>query len=88
LAGSDAGEGSGGPQNRTGVVFWWKRSSNCRPNATTFFVLHRFEDMPLDEVAAHLGIDQALAEARLAEALVRLCGVVDEAEARHSSERS
>jgi len=44
--------------------------------------------MPLDEVAAHLGIDQALAEARLAEALVRLCGVVDEAEARHSSERS
>ena len=51
------------------------------------FVLHRFGDMPLDEVAAHLGIDQALAEARLAEALVRLCRVVDDSEARQSSER-
>lgn len=50
-------------------------------------VLHRFKDMPLDVIAAHLGIDQALAEARLAEALVRLCRAVDEAEARQPSER-
>lgn len=58
------------------------------PGCRDVFVLHRFEDMPLDEVAAHLGIDQALAEARLAEALARLCRAVDEAEARQSSERS
>lgn len=57
------------------------------PDCRDVFVLHRFNDMPLDEIAAHLGIDQALAEARLAEALVRLCRTVDEAEARHSSER-
>lgn len=57
------------------------------PDCRDVFVLHRFGDMPLDEVAAHLGIDQALAEARLAEALARLCRAVDEADARHSSER-
>ncbi len=57
------------------------------PECHDVFVLHRFEDMPLDEVAAHLGIDQASAEAGLAEALVRLCRAVDEAEARQSSER-
>ncbi|MDI1325604.1 MAG: sigma factor-like helix-turn-helix DNA-binding protein [Brevundimonas sp.] len=57
------------------------------PDCRHVFVLHRFEDMPLDEIAAHLGIDQALAEARLAEALARLCRAVDEAEARQSSER-
>lgn len=51
------------------------------------FVLHRFGDMPLAEIAAHLRIDRASAEARLAEALVRLCGTVDEVEARQSSER-
>lgn len=57
------------------------------PDCRDVLVLHRFGDMPLDEVAAHLGIDRASAEARLAEALVRLCRAVDEAEARHSSER-
>jgi len=57
------------------------------PECRDVFILHRFEDRPLDEVAAYLGIDQALAEARLAEALVRLCRAVDEAEARQSSER-
>jgi len=57
------------------------------PDCRDVFVLHRFGGMPLDEVAAHLGIDKALAEARLAEALVRLCRAVDEAEARQSSER-
>jgi len=57
------------------------------PECRDVFVLHRFEDVPLNEVAAHLGIDQALAEALLAEAIVRLCRAVDEAEARHSSER-
>ena len=54
------------------------------PECRDVFVLHRFEDMPLNEVAAHLGIDRASAEARLAEALARLCRAVDEAEARQS----
>lgn len=58
------------------------------PDCRDVFVLHRFEEMPLDQVAAHLRIDRASAEARLAEALVRLCSVVDEAEARQSWERS
>ena len=58
------------------------------PECRDVFVLHRFGDIPLDEIAAHLGIDQAVAEARLAEALVLLCRAVDEAEARQSSERS
>lgn len=57
------------------------------PDCRDVFVLHRFGDMPLDEVAAHLRIDHASAEARLAEALVRLCSAVDEAEARHAPER-
>lgn len=58
------------------------------PEFRDAFVMHRFGDMPLDEVAAHLGIDQGLAEARLAEALARLCRAVDEAEARQAPERS
>lgn len=58
------------------------------PDFRDVFVLHRFEDMPLDEVAAHLRIDRALAEARLAEALAQLCRAVDEAEAPRASERS
>ena len=58
------------------------------PECRDVFVLHRFGDMPLDRVAAHLRIDRASAEAGLAEALVRLCSAVDEAEARQSSERS
>lgn len=57
--------------------------SECRD----VFVLHRFKDMPLGEIAAHLGIDQALAEARLAEALARLCRAADEADVRQASER-
>ncbi|MEJ6789120.1 sigma factor-like helix-turn-helix DNA-binding protein [Brevundimonas sp. BR2-1] len=57
--------------------------SDCRD----VFALHRFANMPLDEIAAHLWIDRAVAEARLAEALVQLCRAVDEAEARQSSER-
>jgi DNA-directed RNA polymerase specialized sigma24 family protein len=58
------------------------------PDCGDVFVLHRFGDIPLDEIAAHLRIDRASAEARLAEALVRLCRAVDEAEVRQSSERS
>lgn len=58
------------------------------PECRDVFVLHRFGDMPLDEIAALLRIDRASAEACLAEALVRLCRAVDEAEARQSSERS
>ncbi|MFC5371002.1 RNA polymerase sigma factor [Brevundimonas faecalis] len=52
------------------------------------FVLHRFEGRSLDEIAAHLRIDPAVAEARLAEALVQLCRAIEEAKARQSSERS
>lgn len=58
------------------------------PECRDVFILHRSEDMPLDEIAAHLRIDRASAEAHLAEALVRLCRAVDETEARQSSERS
>ncbi|QBX36301.1 hypothetical protein E4M02_12075 [Brevundimonas sp. S30B] len=58
------------------------------PQCRDVFILHRFGDMPLEEVAMHLGIDRASAEAHLAEALVRLCRAVDETEARQSSERS
>lgn len=57
------------------------------PDCRDVFALHRFEDMSLDEVAAHLRIGHAVAEARLAEALVRLCRAVDEGEARQSAER-
>lgn len=56
--------------------------SECRD----VFVLHRFKDMTLGEIAAHLGVDQALVEAHLAEALVLLCRAVD-ADARQASER-
>jgi RNA polymerase sigma-70 factor (ECF subfamily) len=57
------------------------------PECRDVFVLHRFADMPLDQIAAQLRIDRASAEAHLAEALVHLCRAVDEAEARRSSER-
>lgn len=57
------------------------------PECRDVFVLHRYEDMPLEEIAAHLRIDHALAETRLVEALNRLCRALDEAEARPSSER-
>lgn len=58
------------------------------PDCRDVFVLHRFEAMPLDKIAAHLRIDLASVQAHLAEALVRLCRAVDEAEARQSSEHS
>lgn len=58
------------------------------PECRDVFVLHRFGHMPLDKVAAHLRIDRASTEARLAESLVRLCRAVDEAEAPRASERS
>ncbi len=51
------------------------------------FVLHRFTGMSLDQIAEHLGIDQQAVEARLAEALVRLCRAVDEAGGCEPSER-
>lgn len=57
------------------------------PECRDVFVLHRFEAMPLDEIAAHLRIDRASAEARLAEALAQLCRAVDEADARQSTKR-
>lgn len=58
------------------------------PDCRNVFVLHRFEDLSLDEIATLLRIDRASAEARLAEALAQLCLAVDEAEAWQSSERS
>lgn len=56
------------------------------PECRDVFVLHRFEDRSLAEIAEHLRIDHALVEARLAEALVQLSRAVDEADARRSSE--
>lgn len=43
------------------------------------FVLHRFAELSLEQIAEHLGIDQQAIEARLTEALVRLGRAVDEA---------
>ncbi|WP_052748112.1 sigma factor-like helix-turn-helix DNA-binding protein [Brevundimonas diminuta] len=57
------------------------------PKCRDVFVLHRFGSMSLDEIAAHLGIDRALAEARLVEALVRLSRAVDNAVGGEASER-
>jgi RNA polymerase sigma-70 factor (ECF subfamily) len=41
------------------------------------FVLRRFAELSLEQIAEHLGIDQHAVKARLAEALVRLSGAVD-----------
>ncbi|WP_414626601.1 sigma-70 family RNA polymerase sigma factor [Brevundimonas diminuta] len=43
------------------------------------FVLHRFAELSLEQIAEHLGIDQQVVEARLAEVLIRLSRAVDEA---------
>lgn len=43
------------------------------------FVLHRFAGMPLEQIADHLGDENRVVEARLAEALVRLSRTVDQA---------
>lgn len=51
------------------------------------FVLHRFTGLSLDQIAEHLGVDHQAVEARLAEALVRLCRAVDEAGDCEPSER-
>jgi len=51
------------------------------------FVLHRFADLSLEQIAEHLGIDQQAVEARLTEALVRLGRAVDEAGGCEPSER-
>ena len=42
------------------------------------FVLHRFAEMPLEQISKHLGIEKGAAEARLAAALVRLSRAIDE----------
>ena len=52
------------------------------------FLLHRFAELSLGQVAEHLGIEQQAVEARLAEALVRLSGAVDEAGGGGASEGS
>ncbi|MGX5634818.1 RNA polymerase sigma factor [Brevundimonas diminuta ATCC 11568] len=51
------------------------------------FLLHRFAELTLEQIAEHLGIDQQAVEARLAEALVRLGRAVDEAGGCEPSER-
>lgn len=43
------------------------------------FVLHRFAEMPLEQIAEHLGIEKRAVETRFAEALLRLSHAVDEA---------
>jgi len=52
------------------------------------FVLHRFAGLPLEQIAERLGIEKRAAEARLAEALVRLSRAVDKAGGAGHSERS
>lgn len=52
------------------------------------FLLHRFAELSLEQIAEHLGIDQQAVEARLAAALVRLSGAVDEAGGGEASEGS
>ncbi|MCK6105283.1 sigma-70 family RNA polymerase sigma factor [Brevundimonas sp. EYE_349] len=59
-------------------------SRDCRD----VFVLHRFAGMSLEQIAERLGIDQQAAEARLAEALVRLSRAVDEEGGGEASEGS
>ena len=51
------------------------------------FVLHRFAELSLEQIAEHLGIDQQAVETRLTEALVRLGRAVDEAGGCEPSER-
>ena len=43
------------------------------------FVLRRFAELSLEQIAEHLSIDQQQVETRLADALVRLTRAVDEA---------
>lgn len=51
------------------------------------FLLHRFAELSLKQIAEYLGIDQQEVEARLADALVRLSRAVDEAGGGEASER-
>ncbi|WP_433932952.1 sigma-70 family RNA polymerase sigma factor [Brevundimonas diminuta] len=44
------------------------------------FVLHRFAEMPLEQIAEQLGIETRAVETRLVAALVRLSRAVDEAD--------
>ena len=47
------------------------------PECRDVFVLKRFAGMSLDQIAEHLGLDRTVVEARLAQALVKLCRAVD-----------
>ena len=51
------------------------------------FLLHRLAEMPLEQIAEHLRIDQRAVDTRLAEALVRLSHAVEEAGSFEPSER-
>lgn len=51
------------------------------------FVLHRFAELSLEQIAEHLGIDQQQVEMRLAEALVRLSRAVDKGASFRPPER-
>lgn len=52
------------------------------------FVLHRFAGMPLEQIAEHLGVENRVVEARLAEALLQLSRAVDKAGGAEATERS
>jgi len=52
------------------------------------FLLHRFAELSLEQIAEHLGIDQQAVESRLAEALVRLSRAIDEEGGRGAPEGS
>ena len=52
------------------------------------FVLHRFAEMPLEQISKHLGIEKGAAEARLAAALVRLSRAIDDEGRRTPQKRT
>lgn len=51
------------------------------------FVLHRFAELSLKQIAEHLDLDRQGVEARLAEALVRLSRAVEKAASFRPPER-
>lgn len=57
------------------------------PELRDVLLLHRFEDLSLEEIAARLGIERSVAEARLAGALAELSRAVDDADTRRPPER-
>lgn len=58
------------------------------PDCRDVFLLHRFAELSLEQIAEHLGIDQQAVVARLAAALVRLSRAVEEVDGGGASEGS